>query len=510
MSGVKLFGILSSKADPQPQDAILPTEILLEIFQYLDTQNLKNARLACRGFNYSAAEYLFRVIDVSPVNRSLNRFRHIYQNPGFARHVEEIVWHDVHLHQEFVDREIWDNFYQPHVKEDTGWRRPFKIGWRVFRGAMQECIDPCFLARVAKRALTEGEEEDEKSRKVYQIYYELIEEEQQIRSSGVCLEYLSQALRALPKLRKITITDEFPGRSLPLRSLFQDVEGVSKDDIEDIFSRDGLRFESSWLSIPEPFNLYDSTLVDYHGFRTVIRALSSVDNSVRSLQICSNPWLSKSAGISPWVFGGNAPTTEALTKVISSLQELSLEMSTHYWPGAAGPTSKVVLPSMLNQAKSLRSFSIDCNRKKRGRGLDLRISYDVFPACNATIWPQLHTLRLSFVSCRFDQLLSLILHHRSTLRHLALLSVAVIQSPGLPAFLPRLREADLKLASLKLRFTDDVDYETYLGPYNQKTWPTLEAYRVSFERMVLSYLLKETDDLHFLAVEDIPNEQATT
>ena len=80
---------------------LLPAEIQIEIFTYLEGSSLKAVRGVCRAFRDNAEPTLFRYVIASARYQSLGAFQKISLFPIFQKHVREIVF-DGSLYDQFL------------------------------------------------------------------------------------------------------------------------------------------------------------------------------------------------------------------------------------------------------------------------------------------------------------------------------------------------------------------------------------------------------------------------
>lgn len=71
---------------------ILPPEIQIEIFSYLEGSHLKAVRRVCRAFRDNAEPTLFRSIVAAARYQALGAFQKISLFPVFQKHVREIIF----------------------------------------------------------------------------------------------------------------------------------------------------------------------------------------------------------------------------------------------------------------------------------------------------------------------------------------------------------------------------------------------------------------------------------
>lgn len=71
---------------------LLPAEVQIELFSYLETTNLKAVRGVCRAFRDNAEPTLFRNVIATARYQSLGAFQKISLFPVFQKHVREIVF----------------------------------------------------------------------------------------------------------------------------------------------------------------------------------------------------------------------------------------------------------------------------------------------------------------------------------------------------------------------------------------------------------------------------------
>src|SRR4029077_17509103 len=77
---------------------LLPTEILLEVFGFVNKVDLKSLRLASKKFNAIASSMLFMSVNASPHNQDLEVLRLISEHEDFRHYVREIVYFEVFFH----------------------------------------------------------------------------------------------------------------------------------------------------------------------------------------------------------------------------------------------------------------------------------------------------------------------------------------------------------------------------------------------------------------------------
>jgi hypothetical protein len=100
---------------------LLPTEILLEVFGFVNKVDLKSLRLASKKFNAIASSMLFMSVNASPYNQDLEVLRLISEHEDFRHYVREIVYFEVFFHYpEFTWlSEYIDTSHDPTLQPDV-------------------------------------------------------------------------------------------------------------------------------------------------------------------------------------------------------------------------------------------------------------------------------------------------------------------------------------------------------------------------------------------------------
>ncbi|KAI1766510.1 hypothetical protein GGR53DRAFT_528597 [Hypoxylon sp. FL1150] len=90
--------------------ANLPLELFLQVIadETLSNRDLKALRLTCSGWAHHAEPHLFRRIVISRLREDKIKFEQISNTPHLARHVQQLVWHELCL-------EVWT---PPATEED--------------------------------------------------------------------------------------------------------------------------------------------------------------------------------------------------------------------------------------------------------------------------------------------------------------------------------------------------------------------------------------------------------
>jgi F-box-like len=86
----------SHRSSPIPNMQVLPTEILLEVFELVSKADLKSLRLASKRFSAIAPSLLFRSVNASHHAKDLEILRLISKHDDFRHHVREIIYFEVY------------------------------------------------------------------------------------------------------------------------------------------------------------------------------------------------------------------------------------------------------------------------------------------------------------------------------------------------------------------------------------------------------------------------------
>ncbi|GBF61618.1 hypothetical protein TMEN_4122 [Trichophyton mentagrophytes] len=150
VSGVtSTLGTLGLSVDtPESRFELLAAELLTQIFDYLDSDDISNARLTCRVFANVCIRYLPRKCAVSCTKTSLERIKYIASHPLISQRIQSLTidcsqfWTLVHGRP----NQSWD--YIPAVgPEEFPWCEAYKRIWEEQRQIKQTGKDNDIISR---------------------------------------------------------------------------------------------------------------------------------------------------------------------------------------------------------------------------------------------------------------------------------------------------------------------------------------------------------------------------
>ena len=358
---------------PQPArlDMLAP-EILLEIFQYFalhiarqsysephNVITLKQLRLTCRALEPFASTVLFSEIEMALFHATLDNFTRIIRSPRLHGYVRTIAWNNL-------------------MFEDAAARR-----YRHYPGDL-----------VSERS-------DIGSR----ITCEWIQDKHNIQNSDKDYNLLCEALRCLPKLQKLRI-DFFTPKTW-MDSLRPEVVRAANlqhsipEEEQHWFLRSG-DCRGSARPCWEDFSRNDKSS-PHRNFLMFLRVLSAERCSVERLGLALDMNMTCTA-----CFAGDDEFVRHIAETFGGIRHLSIRMSDKCRASHLSRGYRLYEALALN--KNLRSFDLyyknrDCS------GFDLAI-----PRPSIIQWASLRDLSLCRLTCKQDQLETLLLHLRPTLR----------------------------------------------------------------------------------------------
>ena len=221
---------------------LLPAEIQIEIFTYLEGSSLKAVRGVCRAFRDNAEPTLFRYVIASARYQSLGAFQKISLFPIFQKHVREIVF-DGSLYDQFLAKNEQAYHTQaakcPNLESGFRWEKHTRLVTHI----------DMLLART-----------DLLPR--WKRYVQCYREQEDMKTDGVLMNTISRALDWMPNVFCITYSPH--PHHLP-------VEGK---EMRDLLSRGVTTSPATGYTAPDhPFRqliaaLYISQFTGIREFRT--------------------------------------------------------------------------------------------------------------------------------------------------------------------------------------------------------------------------------------------------
>ena len=353
----------------------LPSELLIEIFAYLDRVGLKTIRLVCRLFEETSSPNLFEHVLVAPRYKALGAFQLISQHPIYQRYVKELIYDGSVYDKGLATNE---RVYMRHLKCDVA------SNYRL----------------------------DSQERRRFKQYQQLYDDQEVIRTEGILFHTLVRALESMPNVHSIVYS---PGpRSIPIES----------KELKDILPRGDPHFTQAYPFAEDHPNYIERA---QHGFHILVGALGFVQYAgVRNFRVDIPAPNSNLLGteLTDYVFAIPVEQLSAGIYLFSHLQTLTLPIkliapgSHHISPDIT--VNFAALRTLLKHAKEIENVSVCL----RGWNLDPRHMYgawfdrggSIIPiALGSPTWPKLRSLRLSGMHAHAEEVSKLISRHSETL-----------------------------------------------------------------------------------------------
>ncbi|OCL01519.1 hypothetical protein AOQ84DRAFT_350568 [Glonium stellatum] len=354
---------------------LLPAELLIEIFTYLDCVGLKSIRLVCRLFAETSSPTLFERVLVAPRYKALGAFQTISQHPTYQRYVKELIY----------DGSVYD--------------KGLATNEPVYMGHLERDVASAYRLDSWGR------------RSRFKKYQQLYNEQEDIRASGILFHTLVRALEVMPNVHSIVYS---PGpRNVPIES----------KDLKDILPRGDPHFTRPNASI-EDYASYIERV--QHGFHVLIGALGSIKYpGIRSFRVDVPTPNSSLRGteLTDYVFAIPGNQLSAGIHVFSHLQFLTLQIKLI----AAGDhmtsdvtVNFVTLRALLRHARQVENVSIYLREwnldPRRMYGAWFNPDSSIIPiALGSPTWPRLRSLRLGGMHAYAGEVSRLISRHGQTL-----------------------------------------------------------------------------------------------
>ena len=194
----------------------LPTELVLQTFQYLDKADLKHARLVSRLWSCCDSERLFTKLFISPHKLNLRSFVMIARDPVLSRYVKELEYDAVDFSPHLTISEYFDilwhemssviscatryAYHTPDPQIDhfvsllRESREPLHRGREIMAQAQVQCRDYAFV------------------QKGYRKWMDQAAFEKKCSEDFTLLNLLTAGLRRLGQLRVVKLRGEWPSR----------------------------------------------------------------------------------------------------------------------------------------------------------------------------------------------------------------------------------------------------------------------------------------------------------
>ncbi|KAI9768746.1 MAG: hypothetical protein M1840_004741 [Geoglossum simile] len=150
----------------------IPPEILISIFTYLATVDIKSARLVCNRFGALGAPFLMKTAYFAVTVNAIERFLNIANHPIFSRSIRTVIYQGAFFRKDMTDRDAF--FDQIGPTQDA-----LDNGWVTHEAVMRS----------------------------FQRYCNLNENQQRLTDSGEAVASLADGLRRMTRVDTIIFTD---------------------------------------------------------------------------------------------------------------------------------------------------------------------------------------------------------------------------------------------------------------------------------------------------------------
>ena len=341
----------------------MPVEMLHQICENLHQPDLKNFRLVCKQFRFTAEMFLFRHILLRRNPESLMRLRLIADHPEIRNHVKSLC-------------------YDPRLCLNSGICEDFE----QWNSAV--CGDECdhttypFIQEYANKA------ERKKLQAHYRRYCALVHSDEPMQKHEVKTQDLISGFTRLPHLRDICFTfheERWPPRFRRLSSISQETLICPKS-------------VHGWLNGEK--------------FTALLEAAHVAQIPLNSVQAFGVPWS---------VFQQSKETSSMMASATKACQHLTIDMDPNDDPGNGSGDGRGSLANMISSSTSLHTLEISLGYMNNclwdEKNLVATLSEIIDPRIH---WPFLERLKLQALAATDVRLKNLLTRHTTTLRSLEL------------------------------------------------------------------------------------------
>ncbi|RDW58598.1 hypothetical protein BP6252_13074 [Coleophoma cylindrospora] len=403
----------------------IPPEIIICIFEELQTQDVSSLRLASKAFAHLGAKAMFQTINILFSYKSLGHLKAISDDPNLSKLVHEIRY---------------DDFYIGWVKQAYFEKVMFRL-WH----------------EQSSRGNVLSESSEEMMLKAWENYQGFFRGQRRLLYENIFEETCIDAFGRLPNLTRIRIS---PTLGLKAQKLCSEM----------MFCPPDFRSSYFWREISRPSHMVRTA-------RTLLHACRSATINVTDLEISNIDWAFLIEDM-----GSESKTAPIHIAALGNLKHFSLsitgEIKVDLWHSMA-LVKKMLKPSM----RSLESLSLSFNQKAD----DSRMLIFFARFCRMN-WDNLRTLSLGFINLTADMFIGFCKRHSRTLRNVMLTQVSVTEGNWASVFASMKSQLKLESIQLVGLFTEVLVAIPSNGigtMFDQCIGFNASDYRIEFERFFL-------------------------
>lgn len=371
----------------------LPHEIVCRIFSYLQSPDLKHARLVSSDLKTAASRHLFSRILIAPRRDVLSVFRRVYEHDTYRLYVKQIVY-DGSIYDVSLARSA-ETYISSLIYAEDGDRLlrlvTIASGFGIVANSMILYL-----------------------RQSYERYLQACIEQEKIRAAFDDWHALIRGLEAMPGVRRLTYSNH-TGHHLPAESITKDIAVVARCVQS--------AAEGDYAHLPRLFR--------DRGVFTMLHAMTEVPgNTVREIRLRGH----LGHGISPNFFCRDIPDVRRAGTAFNHVHTIQLDFHNPHcddvysasWSSYDEYLNGRTLGSFLDNACALErlemSFTTVCwaeGKEEIGQLCDEQgPMLPIF--LGRTTWSRLRVLKLAGLAAHEAEFADLLKRHASTLEHVSL------------------------------------------------------------------------------------------